>query len=57
MACVAEFGKGNFEAALEKFPGKKAFINDNIEQLRANVKAFIAEMGACPRTTRPATST
>ncbi len=44
MACVAEFGKGNFEAALERFPGKKAFINDNIERLRANVKAFIKDM-------------
>jgi methyl-accepting chemotaxis protein len=45
MACIAEFGKGNFEAQLEKFPGKKAFINDTIEQLRANLKSFIAEMG------------
>jgi methyl-accepting chemotaxis protein len=44
MACVAEFGKGNFDAELEKFPGKKAFINDNLERLRANIKAFIAEM-------------
>ena len=38
MACIAEFGKGNFEAALEKFPGKKAFINDTIEQVRTNLK-------------------
>jgi methyl-accepting chemotaxis protein len=44
MACVAEFGKGNLDAELEKFPGKKAFINDNLERLRANIKAFIAEM-------------
>jgi len=44
MACVAEFAKGNFDAPLEQFPGKKAFINDNIERLRANVKAFIADM-------------
>jgi methyl-accepting chemotaxis protein len=44
MACVAEFGKGNFEAPLEKFPGKKAFINDTIERLRANVRGFIEEM-------------
>ncbi|HUP02898.1 MAG TPA: methyl-accepting chemotaxis protein, partial [Bryobacteraceae bacterium] len=44
MACVAEFGKGNFEAPLEQFPGKKAFINENIERLRANVKIFIQEM-------------
>ena len=44
MACVAEFGRGNFDAELEKFPGKKAFINDNIEGLRTNVKSFIHEM-------------
>ena len=23
MACIAEFGKGNFEAPLEKFPGNR----------------------------------
>ncbi|SEG36772.1 methyl-accepting chemotaxis protein [Bryocella elongata] len=44
MACVAEFGRGNFEAPLEKFPGKKAFINDTVERLRDNVKSFISEM-------------
>ena len=43
MACIAEFGRGNFEAPLEKFPGKKAFINDTIEQVRANLKALIAD--------------
>jgi methyl-accepting chemotaxis protein len=43
MACIAEFGKGNFEAPLEKFPGKKAFINDTIEQVRTNLKALIAD--------------
>jgi PAS domain S-box-containing protein len=44
MACVAEFGKGNFEAQLEKFPGKKAFINDAIEALRVNLRAVNAEL-------------
>ena len=44
MACVAEFGKGNFDAELERFPGKKAFINENIERLRGRVKDFIHEM-------------
>lgn len=43
MACVAEFGKGNFEAHLEKFPGKKAFINETIEQVRGNLKGLIAD--------------
>jgi len=44
MACVDEFSKGNFDAPLEKFPGKKAFINETIERLRANIKRFIEEM-------------
>ncbi|WP_318248640.1 MCP four helix bundle domain-containing protein [Geomonas subterranea] len=43
MACIAEFGRGNFEAELEKFPGKKAFINNTIEQVRTNLKALIAD--------------
>ena len=43
MACVSEFGKGNFEAPLERFPGKKAFINDTIEQVRVNLKALITD--------------
>jgi methyl-accepting chemotaxis protein len=44
MACVKEFGEGNIDAVLEKFPGKKVFINDTIEQLRVNLKTLIAEM-------------
>ena len=44
MACVAEFSKGNYDAELEQFPGKKAFINDTIEELRGNVQRFIKEM-------------
>ncbi|WP_277428978.1 methyl-accepting chemotaxis protein [Trinickia sp. Y13] len=46
MACVAEFGRGNFEAPLEKFPGKKAFINETIEQVRRNLKALITDSAA-----------
>jgi methyl-accepting chemotaxis protein len=46
MACVAEFGRGNFEAPLERFPGKKAFINETIEQVRANLKRLMADVGA-----------
>jgi methyl-accepting chemotaxis protein len=44
MACIAEFGNGNFDAPLEKFPGKKAFINDTIEKVRDNIRGVIAEM-------------
>jgi methyl-accepting chemotaxis protein len=41
MAVISEFGKGNFEAPLEEFPGKKKFINDTIETVRANLKTLI----------------
>ena len=44
MACVAEFGKGNFEAPLERFPGKKAFINETIEQVRTNLLGVSREV-------------
>ena len=44
MACIAEFGRGNFDAELEQFPGKKAFINETIEQVRAHLKALISDM-------------
>ncbi|MDJ0276258.1 methyl-accepting chemotaxis protein [Sphingomonas sp. 2R-10] len=44
MACIREIAIGNFEAPLDKLPGKKAFINDAIETLRGNLKTLIAEM-------------
>jgi methyl-accepting chemotaxis protein len=44
FACVAEFSKGNFDAPLEKFPGKKAFINEIVERLRSNLQRFLAEV-------------
>ena len=43
MACVKAFGEGNFEEPLEQFPGKKAFINEIIEQVRANLKTLIED--------------
>ncbi|TWI54853.1 methyl-accepting chemotaxis protein [Pseudomonas duriflava] len=43
MACVKGFGEGNLDAPLARLPGKKAFINDNIEQVRANIKALISD--------------
>jgi len=44
MACIKEFGNGNFDAELEQFPGKKAFINDTIELVRANLKSISSEI-------------
>ena len=44
MAVVKAFGEGNFDAPLEQFAGKKAFINETVEQVRSNIKTFIADM-------------
>jgi len=44
MACIRQFGEGDFDAPMEQLPGKKAFINDTIELLRANFKAIIGEI-------------
>jgi methyl-accepting chemotaxis protein len=43
IGVFAEFGRGNFEASLERLPGKKAFINEAVEQVRANLRALIAD--------------
>ena len=44
LACVKQFGEGNFNAPLEKFPGKKIFVNEAIEQVRSNLKALDADV-------------
>ena len=43
MACVAEFGKGNFETHMEQLPGKQAYINETIREVRSNLKALIVD--------------
>lgn len=43
MACVGEFGRGNFAAPLPELPGKKRFINEVIETVRGNLKLLIAD--------------
>ncbi|KQM57313.1 chemotaxis protein [Sphingomonas sp. Leaf16] len=53
MACIKAFGEGDFDAPLEAFPGKKAFINDTIEALRRNFKEISGEI---QRLTRAATA-
>jgi methyl-accepting chemotaxis protein len=44
MAVFKAFGEGDFDAPMEKLPGKKVFINDAIELVRGNLKGFIADM-------------
>lgn len=45
MKCIEEFGLGNFDAELERFPGKKVFINNTIEKVRSNLKHVMKELG------------
>ena len=43
MAVFKAFGEGNFDAPMERLPGKKAFINDTVELVRGNLKAVMAD--------------
>ncbi len=52
MACIGEFGNGNFDAELETFPGKKVFINETIEKLRENLKFVSSELSEIIDATR-----
>lgn len=46
MNVFKEFGEGNFEANMERLPGKKVFINDTIDQVRSNLKLVISEINS-----------
>ncbi|MEI8361875.1 MAG: methyl-accepting chemotaxis protein [Betaproteobacteria bacterium] len=46
ISVVKAYGEGDFDAPLEKLPGKKAFINEAIENTRKNIKTFVADMNA-----------
>ena len=43
MACVKSFGEGDLSAQLERFPGQKAVINDNLEQVRGNIQRLVED--------------
>jgi methyl-accepting chemotaxis protein len=43
MSVVGAFGAGDFSAPMPQLPGKKAFINEVIEQVRSNLQALIAD--------------
>ncbi|MDK4201626.1 methyl-accepting chemotaxis protein [Pseudomonas sp. HR1] len=43
MACVKSFGEGDLSVALERFPGQKAVINDNLEQVRGNIQRLVED--------------
>ncbi|WP_200937022.1 MCP four helix bundle domain-containing protein, partial [Methylophilus sp. Leaf414] len=40
---VKAFGEGNLDAPLKTFPGKKAFVNEAIEQVRGNIKRLVSD--------------
>jgi methyl-accepting chemotaxis protein len=44
MVTVNAFGEADFDTPLGRFPGKKVFINDTIEELRSNLRTLIDEM-------------
>jgi methyl-accepting chemotaxis protein len=43
IGCFKAFGEGDFDAPMQPLPGKKAFVNDTIEQVRRNLKALIED--------------
>ncbi|MDR6177941.1 methyl-accepting chemotaxis protein [Pseudomonas sp. SORGH_AS 211] len=43
MACVKSFGEGDLSVTLERFPGQKAVINDNLEQVRGNIQRLVED--------------
>ncbi|WP_019882306.1 methyl-accepting chemotaxis protein [Methylophilus sp. 42] len=43
---VKAFGEGNLDVPLQKFPGKKAFVNEAIEQVRSNIKRLVSDTDA-----------
>jgi methyl-accepting chemotaxis protein len=44
VQCMSEFGQGNFEAELERFPGKRAFVNEIMEQVRTRLRELISDV-------------
>ena len=41
MACVEQFGQGDFTATIKEYPGEKAFINKSIKKIGGNLKGLI----------------
>ncbi|MGC3998969.1 MAG: methyl-accepting chemotaxis protein [Anaeromyxobacter sp.] len=49
LACVEQFSQGNFEVKLERFPGKRAAVNEAVERVRERLQALIADVDALAR--------
>jgi len=46
LTVLKAFGEGNFDVRVAQMPGKKAILNETIEQVRASFKSLIDEMNA-----------
>lgn len=44
MACVSRFAQGDFDAPLDRFPGKQYYINETIENMRQNLRDLSREL-------------
>ena len=49
IACVSEFAEGNFDATLDRFPGKLGFINIGMDSVRDNFRRVVADMDRMAR--------
>ncbi|MDR1688007.1 MAG: methyl-accepting chemotaxis protein [Clostridiales bacterium] len=49
VACMGEFGKGNFKYDIKKLPGKKALLNETIDTLRTNLVSVSGEINGLVR--------
>ncbi len=46
---VGRYGEGDFSATMEKLPGKKAFINERLDTVKANLSSLVEEVNTLSR--------
>ncbi|MEZ5729436.1 MAG: HAMP domain-containing protein [Burkholderiaceae bacterium] len=54
--CVRDYGRGDFDARLDRLPGELGFINDGLDSVRQNLRTWPTTSRASRRPVRPATS-
>ena len=52
LTCMTEFGRGNFDAPIEQFPGKRAVINEMIESSRGRLKGLMEDVDGLAKAAR-----
>ncbi len=52
VACINEIVNGNFNAPMEKLPGKKIFVNEAIEGIRESIKHINSEVHSLTEATK-----